>query len=248
LTRALANRKHGCRYIVGNAIQYAQEKNILYVRDTDGKEGELDIVRQERLQTQSPSQTVAAVRPLEKPVTRAQHYTTADGEFRAQLNAEFQEILEISNQLAAGDQHAGEKSEMWQRAAKLYREIVAQDPKLNGTNSALLLACRQAKRELNAEKNAPPQVGATEPGTIKLTSNPTGAEISIDGEYFGYTPTVEVGQKAGMHNVVMKKRCYVLWERVIILKPGESRAITADLNPEPVDPTKPRISGLCDAP
>jgi hypothetical protein len=40
---------------------------------------------------------------------------------------------------------------------------------------------------------------------------------------------------------------YVPWERVIVLKPGDSQAINAELNPEPVDPTKPKITGLCDA-
>jgi hypothetical protein len=31
LGRAIANRKHGCRYIVGDSIQYAQEKSNLWV-------------------------------------------------------------------------------------------------------------------------------------------------------------------------------------------------------------------------
>lgn len=49
LTTALANRKHGCRFIVGDEIKYAQEKRKLCVLDADGKECGLDIVRQERL-------------------------------------------------------------------------------------------------------------------------------------------------------------------------------------------------------
>jgi len=51
LTRRLANRGHGCRFIVNDQVKYAQEKNILYVLDTDGKECKLDILRQERLVT-----------------------------------------------------------------------------------------------------------------------------------------------------------------------------------------------------
>ncbi|HXE13970.1 MAG TPA: hypothetical protein VN633_17710 [Bryobacteraceae bacterium] len=49
LGRAIANRKHGCRYIVGDSIQYAQEKSNLWVTDGDGKKCKLEIVRQERL-------------------------------------------------------------------------------------------------------------------------------------------------------------------------------------------------------
>ena len=41
---------HGaCRYIVGDPIQYAQEKGTLYVKDADGKECKLEIARQERV-------------------------------------------------------------------------------------------------------------------------------------------------------------------------------------------------------
>ncbi len=48
LTAALANRKHGCRFIVGDEIKYSQEKSRLYVLDADGKECKLEIARQER--------------------------------------------------------------------------------------------------------------------------------------------------------------------------------------------------------
>ncbi len=49
LDRAVANRKHGCRMVVGDSIQYAPEKGKLFILDADGKECKLDIVRQERI-------------------------------------------------------------------------------------------------------------------------------------------------------------------------------------------------------
>ncbi len=49
INRAVANRKHGCRMVVGDPIQYAQEKGKLFVLDADGKECKLDIIRQERI-------------------------------------------------------------------------------------------------------------------------------------------------------------------------------------------------------
>jgi hypothetical protein len=52
--RAIANRNHGCQYIVGDQIEYAQEKNSLWVKDANGKECKLDILRQERVP--APSQ------------------------------------------------------------------------------------------------------------------------------------------------------------------------------------------------
>jgi hypothetical protein len=49
LSRAIANRKHGCRLIINDPVQYAQDKAALYVKDVDGKECKMDIVKQERL-------------------------------------------------------------------------------------------------------------------------------------------------------------------------------------------------------
>ena len=48
LGTALANRRHGCRFIVGEEVRYSQEKDHLYVLDADGKECRLDILKQER--------------------------------------------------------------------------------------------------------------------------------------------------------------------------------------------------------
>jgi hypothetical protein len=47
--RAIANRKHGCRFIVGDNVKFWQEKAVLHVRDADDKECKTDILRQERL-------------------------------------------------------------------------------------------------------------------------------------------------------------------------------------------------------
>jgi hypothetical protein len=47
LGNALANRKHGCRFIVGEDIKYAQEKGYLWVLDPDGKECKIPILRQQ---------------------------------------------------------------------------------------------------------------------------------------------------------------------------------------------------------
>jgi hypothetical protein len=48
LATALRNRKHGCRFIVGEQIKYAQEKSDLWVLDVDGKECKVPILRQEK--------------------------------------------------------------------------------------------------------------------------------------------------------------------------------------------------------
>jgi len=47
LRNAIANRKHGCRFVVGEDIKYAQEKGDLWVLDSDGKECKVAILRQQ---------------------------------------------------------------------------------------------------------------------------------------------------------------------------------------------------------
>lgn len=49
LLHAIANRHHGCRFIVGDTVKYWQEKSTLHVIDADGKECKTDILRQARI-------------------------------------------------------------------------------------------------------------------------------------------------------------------------------------------------------
>jgi hypothetical protein len=50
LRKAIDNHKRACRFVIGDDIKYVQEKSKLIVLDPDGKECNLDIVRQARLQ------------------------------------------------------------------------------------------------------------------------------------------------------------------------------------------------------
>jgi hypothetical protein len=49
ITRSLANRKHGCRFVIADDVKYYQDKTTLHVIDADGKECKLEVLRQERL-------------------------------------------------------------------------------------------------------------------------------------------------------------------------------------------------------
>ena len=51
--RAIANKHHGCRFIVGSDVKYWQEKFTLHVIDADGKECKVEVLRQEQLQQPS---------------------------------------------------------------------------------------------------------------------------------------------------------------------------------------------------
>jgi hypothetical protein len=79
---------------------------------------------------------------------------------------------------------------------------------------------------------------------VRFTSTPTHAEVEIDGEYWGTTPTADLTRlPEGSHTLVVKKPGYKLWERKINLASGDDRTISAELDLEPVDPTKPRVVG-----
>ena len=80
--------------------------------------------------------------------------------------------------------------------------------------------------------------------SIRLTSDPTNAEITIDGDYWGSTPAAEIQATTGSHTVSVKKRGFKLWERTIKIAPGEMRALHAELEAEARDPNKAKITGL----
>jgi hypothetical protein len=77
----------------------------------------------------------------------------------------------------------------------------------------------------------------------KFTSEPSGAEVTVDGEYAGSTP-LEIRLKDGPRSILIKKRGFVQWERKIRLETGDHRTFNAELEPEKQDPSKPRIYGL----
>ncbi len=66
--------------------------------------------------------------------------------------------------------------------------------------------------------------------SVQLASDPTGAEISIDGNYVGSTPS-QVNLKPGIHAIKMTMKGYIPWVRSIETQAGESRNIAADLDP-----------------
>lgn len=112
--------------------------------------------------------------------------------------------------------------------------------------SALRARDRSPDPVATSPANNQPQGEAETPKSIvvRFTSTPTGAEVLVDGEYWGSTPTLDLTRlSAGPHTIVLKKLSYQAWERKITLAPGDDRTISAELEPQPIDPTKPRISG-----
>lgn len=64
--------------------------------------------------------------------------------------------------------------------------------------------------------------------SVQLTSDPTGAEITIDGNYVGSTPST-VNLKPGTHAIKMTMTGYMPWVRSVETEDGETRNFIADL-------------------
>lgn len=65
--------------------------------------------------------------------------------------------------------------------------------------------------------------------SVQLSSDPTGAEITIDGNYEGNTPSlIKLGP--GKHSITMTMLGYAPWTRSIQTAAGESRTVDATLD------------------
>jgi hypothetical protein len=74
------------------------------------------------------------------------------------------------------------------------------------------------------------QAGPEAAATMQFTSDPTGAEITIDGNYAGNTPST-IKLKPGTHSIKLTKNGFQPWVRSIEIAAGESRTIAAELDP-----------------
>ena len=63
---------------------------------------------------------------------------------------------------------------------------------------------------------------------LTIVSEPSGAEIEINDEFIGNTPTT-VRVKEGKVIVKVKKAGYQLWERTLTLTSGDKRNLTVDM-------------------
>ena len=76
---------------------------------------------------------------------------------------------------------------------------------------------------------APPPI-ATQQAQLQISSTPDGADIEIDGNYVGSTPST-VGAAAGQHQISLKRSGFKPWERKITVSTGQINVNVA-LEPE----------------
>ena len=77
-------------------------------------------------------------------------------------------------------------------------------------------------------RSSEPDLAAT--ARVEISSTPDGADIEIDGNYVGNTPST-VGAAAGQHQISLKKSGFKAWERRLTVSSGQIK-VNATLEPE----------------
>ena len=88
-----------------------------------------------------------------------------------------------------------------------------------------------------ALSGSPAQTQISTNAEIEVTSTPAGAEIEVDGNFVGSTPST-VGVSAGDHTIAVKKNGYKAWERKIKVTSGRV-AVAAELEADVKADPKP---------
>jgi hypothetical protein len=96
----------------------------------------------------------------------------------------------------------------------------AEGPK--PTNDSLNKASTQLPTE------SPKPVDRVVKPELRITSEPSGAEIEVDGQFMGNTPTTLV-LSDGRVVVKVKKSGFQPWERTLTMNPGDKRTLNAEM-------------------
>jgi hypothetical protein len=131
--------------------------------------------------------------------------------------------LEVSHKIKL-DPHLGEQVEVTGRerpslstSSDTFVAGRGVSPVTIVVESVRMLAKQCAVRAFNANEAAPVS-GAQ----LQISSVPADADIEIDGNFVGNTPST-VGVAAGQHQLVVKKSNYKPWEKKITVTSGQIR-------------------------
>jgi len=95
-----------------------------------------------------------------------------------------------------------------------------------GTSSEAAAAASPASGATSA---APASPTGDAVGTVSLTSNPAGAEVYLDGQFYGDSPAT-LKLKPGKHTITMKMAGYKDWSREISSDTGSNAQLAAALD------------------
>lgn len=68
-------------------------------------------------------------------------------------------------------------------------------------------------------------------GSLRITVNRAGADVTLDGRSIGASPVAAVRVQEGPHTVTVQKAGHIRWSSSVIVKAGHDAAVQADLVP-----------------
>jgi CRISPR/Cas system-associated exonuclease Cas4 (RecB family) len=83
-------------------------------------------------------------------------------------------------------------------------------------------------------------------GSLNIQSNPTGADVKLDGVYKGMTPLTLTMISPGLHTVRIEKTGYAPWENAVTVTAGVTTNVTAALTALPPPPTTGTVNVTSD--
>ncbi len=132
--------------------------------------------------------------------------------------------LEESHDIKLGP-HIGEQVEVtgWERPSLATSSDVFVPSHGVGSVTIAVESVRMlAKRCTMGEVNANQEAASVSGAQLQISSLPADADIEIDGNFVGDTPST-VGVAAGQHQLVVKKNHYKPWEKKITVTSGQIR-------------------------
>ncbi len=86
-------------------------------------------------------------------------------------------------------------------------------------------SCNLLRLPIALQRPRPITQGSLSGAQLDITSTPPGAEISIDGNFVGDTPSSNLNVAPGEHVVILKKSGYKTWERKLKVTGGEVKVL-----------------------
>lgn len=87
---------------------------------------------------------------------------------------------------------------------------------------------KKESQEKTAESKSPSTPPETGRGAVNVSSNPAGADVSVDGDFVGNSPA-SLKLAPGKHSITVKMSGYKDWSREITVQAGSEVQLTANL-------------------
>ena len=111
------------------------------------------------------------------------------------------------------------------------KDLIATLKKYSAMAETARLSAKSDQRHGGQEASSRDKV---RPGLLKITSEPTGADVELNSNFNGLTPrTKEV--KAGEYEVKLRKRGFEEWVKTLTVEPGQTVIIHAELRQGAID-------------